>query len=135
MSIDVKANGWYETYITGADILLVNNVIIDNFQQPFGFFRDVINNVLKSLLIDGLRDTARIDGHHRIVASSLGIAFDGNLSSQTAVEDDRDQRLNWHDLAKAARAEYSPSECPAKTESRWINPEISYPQRKPFPLG
>ena len=42
MSIDVKANGWYETYITGADILLVNNVIIDNFQQPFGFFSDVI---------------------------------------------------------------------------------------------
>ena len=74
--------------------MLVDNVIIDNFKQPFGFFRDVINNVLKSLLIDGLRDTARIDNDHRIVASSLGIAFDGNLHSQTALDDHRDQRLN-----------------------------------------
>ena len=69
------------TYVAGADILLVNNVIIDNFQQPFGFFRDVINNVLKSLLIKGLRNTASIDSNHRVVASSLGIAFDGDLHS------------------------------------------------------
>lgn len=40
--------------VTSADVLHVGNVVVDNFQEPRSLFGNVLDNILKSLLIEGL---------------------------------------------------------------------------------
>ena len=50
--------------VTGADVLLVLDVEVDDLQEPCGGLGDVLNNVLQGLLGEGLADTRRVDGAH-----------------------------------------------------------------------
>src|SRR5690606_2063723 len=39
-----------------------------------------------------------------VVGATFGIAFDSDLHSETTVEDDRDQRFDWHNLRKCGQS-------------------------------
>ena len=67
--------------VTGADVLHVGNVVVDNLQQPFGFLCDVFDHVLQGLLVEGFGDSAWVDSAHGIIRPASGIPFDSNLHS------------------------------------------------------
>lgn len=42
------------TYISGADVLHVCDVVVDDFQKPLRLLGNVLNHVLQGLLVEGL---------------------------------------------------------------------------------
>lgn len=85
--------------VTSADVLRVLDVQVDNLEEPGGGLGDVLNNVLQGLLGEGLADTRRVDGAHRVVGAALLVTLDGDLHGQTTVEHNGDERLDGHDLS------------------------------------
>src|SRR5689334_14820495 len=43
--------------ITSADVLHVCNVVVDDLNKPSSRFLDILNHILQSLLVKGLRDS------------------------------------------------------------------------------
>ena len=84
--------------VTGADVLLVLDVEVDNLQEPCGSLGDVLDNVLQGLLGKGLADTRGVDSAHGVVGATSLVTLDSDLHGKTAVEDDGDERLDGHDL-------------------------------------
>lgn len=84
--------------VTGANVLLVLDVEVDNLQEPCGGLGDVLDNVLQGLLGEGLADTRGVDCAHGVVGATGLVTLDSDLHGQTAVEDDGDKRLDGHDL-------------------------------------
>lgn len=62
-----SSKGVKRAEITSADVLHVGNVVIDNLQQPCGLLRNILDDILKSLLVERLRDPAGVDSAHRII--------------------------------------------------------------------
>ncbi|TFA99144.1 hypothetical protein CCMA1212_009009 [Trichoderma ghanense] len=89
--------------VTSTYVLHVGDVVVDNFQQPASLLRNVVDDELKSLLVERLGDAAGVDGAHGVVGAAGGITLDGNLHRQTTVEDDRHQRLNGHDVRQSSK--------------------------------
>lgn len=98
-----RGKGSYETYITSSDVLHVGNVVVDNLQKPASLLGNNLDDVLQSLLVEGLGDTAGVDSAHGVVRATLLITLDGNLHGQTTVEHDRHQALNGHDVGQGGK--------------------------------
>lgn len=86
--------------IAGADVLLVGDVQVDDFEEPARRLRDVLDDVLQGLLVERLADARGVDGGHGVVAAARLVALDGDLHGETAVEDYGDQALDGHDLGQ-----------------------------------
>ncbi|KAK1253167.1 LOW QUALITY PROTEIN: hypothetical protein MKX08_004354 [Trichoderma sp. CBMAI-0020] len=86
--------------VTGAHVLHVGNVVVDNLQQPASLFRNLVNDKLKGLFVEY---AAGVDGAHGVVGSTAGVTLDGHLHRQATVEDDRHQTLNGHDLCQGSQ--------------------------------
>lgn len=91
------------TYITSSNVLHVSNVVVDDLQKPASLLGNVLHDVLQGLLVEGLRDTARVDSAHGVVRATLLVTLDGNLHGQTTVEDDGHQALNGHDIGQGSK--------------------------------
>ena len=47
--------------VTSTDVLHIGDVVVDNLKKPAGLFRDILNNILKCLFVEGLGDSAGVD--------------------------------------------------------------------------
>ncbi|SCB64733.1 unnamed protein product [Fusarium graminearum] len=91
------------TEVTGTDVLLVGNVVVDNLEEPASLLSNVVDNELESSFVEGLADAAGVDSTHGVVGPASGITLDGNLHGETTVEHNRHQALNGHDLSKGSK--------------------------------
>ncbi|GKT61902.1 LOW QUALITY PROTEIN: unnamed protein product [Colletotrichum tofieldiae] len=89
--------------ITGGNVLHVCDVVVDNLKEPASLLGDAVNNELQSLLIEGLGDSAGVDGAHGVVGASGRVTLDSDLHRQTTVEDNRHQTLDRHDLRQGSK--------------------------------
>jgi len=62
--------------VTGADVLRVLDVQVDNLEEPCSSLGDVLDDVLQGLLGEGLADTRRVDGAHGVVGTALLVTLD-----------------------------------------------------------
>jgi hypothetical protein len=90
--------------VTGANVLLVLDVQVDDLEEPGGGLGDVLDDILQGLLGEGLADTRRVDGAHGVVGAALLVTLDGDLHGQTAVEHDGDEGLDGHDLGHGGQS-------------------------------
>jgi len=68
--------------------LHVCDVIVDDLEKPVRLFGDVAADILQGFFVEGLGDTAWVDGAHGVVGATLFVTLDRDLHGQTAIEDD-----------------------------------------------
>ncbi|KAF3401859.1 hypothetical protein F1880_009718 [Penicillium rolfsii] len=98
-----ELQGFTLTYITSSDVLHVGNIVVDNLQKPASLLGNDLDDVLQGLLVEGLGDTAGVDGTHGVVGATLLVTLDGNLHGQTTVEHNGNQALDGHDISQGSQ--------------------------------
>lgn len=84
--------GSESTEFTGADVLLVGNVKVDNLEENRLLLADGVDNLSQSHLVESLAYSRRIGSHHRVLRLALGITLDSALHGDTSEEDDIGKR-------------------------------------------